>query len=473
MVNKTMKTLTIGEVTYEIVDEVARNDIGSKASESDLSAHIADTNNPHKTTIDQFGITATVDELNYVSGVTSNVQTQFDAISGLVGDTSVSEQITAAIDNINNIIAVDENNDGNVVLKRYNPDGSEGGGGGVIETNSVVDQMSTSIDGDFPIILRGIEAGEEDITDVVSFNTGVTVNPAEASVNAQKYQLDGLDITRAFEPTVPFGESIPENTDLNDIKYLAIGNYFCSSGAISATLTNNPTEYAFLLTVLSPISKGIDNENDTWRYRVRKILDHTGHQYIQHCHTEGTAGEWIFSEWEQILTSGSALPLTGGELTGNLTVKGTTENTWVRVTNNYNTLYLESAKSGTRGLWDATKNAWIVSADSSNNVTLNGNAATATTATKLASGALSIMHIADWSGEIAANGYTSRIDIAVPARSGYIFLDCTGYSSSSSYVCPYGMFSSTANQISVYFRNINSSKAITPSMSFWGLYQKI
>lgn len=67
----------------------------------------------------------------------------------------------------------------------------------------------------------------------------------------------------------------------------------------------------------------------------------------------------------------------GGELTGNLTIKGTTGNTWIRALNDYSTIYLEAASSGTRGIWDSGKNAWIVSVDTNNNVSLNGNAATA------------------------------------------------------------------------------------------------
>ena len=44
------------------------------------------------------GITATADELNYVDGVTSNVQTQINNLSTLVGDTAVAEQISGAFD---------------------------------------------------------------------------------------------------------------------------------------------------------------------------------------------------------------------------------------------------------------------------------------------------------------------------------------------------------------------------------------
>lgn len=40
MSNKTMKTLTIGDNTYEIVDEQARRDIGSKMNTSELPTAI-------------------------------------------------------------------------------------------------------------------------------------------------------------------------------------------------------------------------------------------------------------------------------------------------------------------------------------------------------------------------------------------------------------------------------------------------
>lgn len=289
------------------------------------------------------------------------------------------------------------------------------------------------------------------------------------SVDAQKYQLDGLDITRTFEPTVPFGESIPENADLNDIKYLAIGNYFCSSGAISATLTNNPTEYAFLLTVLSPISKGIDNENDTWRYRVRKILDHMGHQYIQHCHTEGTAGEWIFGEWEQILTSGSTLPLTGGTIDDNITVTSDTTTRYFSCDVGSYDIRLLANTAGNRGIYDNVTGTWLLKKDADNNVTLNG---TATKANAVAATAVKIRSCSQWSGEIAKGSYSSTISITPTAISGYRFLGPVGWGSNSSYVSVYGLYYHNS-QIRFYIRNLNENSAITPSIDLYGLYTKI
>lgn len=56
--------------------------------------------NLSKTTLSDLGITATATELNYVDGVTSNVQTQINNLSTLVGDTAVSEQIDEAFNDV-------------------------------------------------------------------------------------------------------------------------------------------------------------------------------------------------------------------------------------------------------------------------------------------------------------------------------------------------------------------------------------
>lgn len=43
-----------------------------------VETHLNDKNNPHGTQLTHFGITATVSELNYINGVTSNIQTQLN-----------------------------------------------------------------------------------------------------------------------------------------------------------------------------------------------------------------------------------------------------------------------------------------------------------------------------------------------------------------------------------------------------------
>lgn len=50
----------------------------SRAAKTDLDSHTSNKSNPHGVTISQLGVTATATELNYVDGVTSNIQTQLN-----------------------------------------------------------------------------------------------------------------------------------------------------------------------------------------------------------------------------------------------------------------------------------------------------------------------------------------------------------------------------------------------------------
>ena len=75
---------------------------------NDIETHLNDTNNPHgincetigaaskdyvdnalagiSVTLESMGVTATANELNYVDGVTSNIQTQFNAVTDRLAD---------------------------------------------------------------------------------------------------------------------------------------------------------------------------------------------------------------------------------------------------------------------------------------------------------------------------------------------------------------------------------------------------
>lgn len=103
LINSAPTTLdTLGEIATAMqengdVVEALNSAIGTKANASDLASHIGDKSNPHGVTLPQLGITASVEELNYIDGVTSNVQTQLDALSGLIGETEVSKQIESAV----------------------------------------------------------------------------------------------------------------------------------------------------------------------------------------------------------------------------------------------------------------------------------------------------------------------------------------------------------------------------------------
>lgn len=104
LINSAPTTLdTLGEIATAMeenadVVEALNDAIGTKADASDLSSHTSNKSNPHGVTLGQLGVTAAAEELNYVDGVTSNVQTQLNNLSGLVGDKAVSEQIDDAMD---------------------------------------------------------------------------------------------------------------------------------------------------------------------------------------------------------------------------------------------------------------------------------------------------------------------------------------------------------------------------------------
>lgn len=103
LINSAPTTLdTLGEIATamsENADVVTALDaaIGTKANASDLTEHTGNKSNPHGVTLSQLGVTVTVDELNYVDGVTNNVQAQLNTLSGLIGETAVSEQINNAV----------------------------------------------------------------------------------------------------------------------------------------------------------------------------------------------------------------------------------------------------------------------------------------------------------------------------------------------------------------------------------------
>ena len=102
---------------YELAEAMQTNDsvvsalndaVGTKANAADLDTHIADKTNPHDVTVDQLGITATVDELNFMDGVVSNVQDQINSKVSLLGYNATSTDgiaYTATVDGITSLTA--------------------------------------------------------------------------------------------------------------------------------------------------------------------------------------------------------------------------------------------------------------------------------------------------------------------------------------------------------------------------------
>ena len=82
----------------------------------------------------------------------------------------------------------------------------------------------------------------------------------------------------------------------------------------------------------------------------------------------------------------SYLPLSGGTLTGMTTIRKSSASGdamyWIETTNSNHRLGFGEGGSGNRGMYDSAL-GWVFKIDTSNNVTISGNASTATSATKL------------------------------------------------------------------------------------------
>lgn len=100
LINSAPTTLdTLGEIATamnenaEVVDALEAS-IGTKANASDLTSHTGNKSNPHGVTLSQLGVSATAAELNYVDGVTSNIQTQLNAKAATSAIPTKTSQLT-------------------------------------------------------------------------------------------------------------------------------------------------------------------------------------------------------------------------------------------------------------------------------------------------------------------------------------------------------------------------------------------
>ena len=112
------------------------------------------------------------------------------------------------------------------------------------------------------------------------------------------------EIDRYYRSLVPVGTAIVANKNLNTTEFLSVGKYYCSLDATVATLTNCPTNRAFMMEVFSPLSTTIDNETTSpWVYRVRILTTYMGKMYIQRANSSSTAGNFAYGAWEEFAYS--------------------------------------------------------------------------------------------------------------------------------------------------------------------------
>ena len=129
---------------------------------------------------------------------------------------------------------------------------------------------------------------------------------ATASANGLMSAADKKAINREFFRMLPNGgTSIPANADLNSIEYIKVGNYYQNTDRDARTINNIPTQKAFIMYVLSPLSANYDNESTgQWVYRLRIFVEYTGKGIFTQCVSSGTtAGSFSYGPWIKMTNS--------------------------------------------------------------------------------------------------------------------------------------------------------------------------
>lgn len=140
--------------------------------------------------------------------------------------------------------------------------------------------------------------------DLTGYATEDYVDDAVAAVNVKGddgyvySNGDKVDM-RFTQSLLPTGTEITANSDLNTLKYLRVGRYYCILNASAKTIKNCPTTDAFTMEVYNPVGVNVDDEEENdYVYRLRVITAYkTGIQYIQHASTGATPNVWTFDSW--------------------------------------------------------------------------------------------------------------------------------------------------------------------------------
>lgn len=95
-------------------------------------------------------------------------------------------------------------------------------------------------------------------------------------------------------------KEIPAQSDLNTESFLLLGTYYCSGFGNVTSLNNCPAKTSFIMHVYSVVSPDI---NSPWMYRMRKIMDVDGNEFIQVASSGATAGVYTWGTWRKISTT--------------------------------------------------------------------------------------------------------------------------------------------------------------------------
>lgn len=261
------------------------------ANGADVGAHIANKNNPHNVTKNQVGL-GSVDNTSDVNKPVSTAQATAIADAKQAGTDAQSNLDTHAANTTVHITDAER-------TSWNNKSNFSGDYGDLTSAPNITEDESDTfyvVDSNNNIIMQIDSEGIK--------SSGLIINGENVvnKINAEFFIIksDLAEQDRLKTGYIPHGKQIPESADLNTMEYILVGDYWCPMNVTVATLTNCPTNMAFLMQVYSPIAKGYDNEETSkWVYRVRKILTYTGDEYIQRVYSDDVPGEFVYDEWKK------------------------------------------------------------------------------------------------------------------------------------------------------------------------------
>ena len=96
--------------------------------------------------------------------------------------------------------------------------------------------------------------------------------------------------------------NIPSKGDLNTSSYMHVGVFTGNND--SDSITNCPSKTMFRMEVFDVFGDGTRNpETQNWTYRVRKIIDLSGNQWVQQSNSRHDAGVFYYSDWLKIAST--------------------------------------------------------------------------------------------------------------------------------------------------------------------------
>lgn len=146
---------------------------------------------------------------------------------------------------------------------------------------------------------------DQNATDIAAKQNKITVNGVlqgngEGNVTAKDVReivTGGYGVLALGDPN----KKINASSDLNTESFVPVGTYFCSDSATAKGLSNCPTKEAFMMHVYCLTSAS--DSLSTWAYRVRKITDIAGREFIQPVNSGATAGVYTWGSWVQVNTN--------------------------------------------------------------------------------------------------------------------------------------------------------------------------